>query len=626
MSIVNPLTSANLFVQPPATQVTTTEERQLDLRLEQMVRATVVDGGLDKPLLELNHRHYRAQSDIELQVGQKLTLQVLQTHPTLELRVINDPLGGRLSQLLPLMTQAYDWTKLLDGLRQHPQQQNLPAATPQIYQQLQQLLQPNGRLPEMLENNLDKLPVQLQQLYLAVASSQSGGPPASTVSGQQPFIYYQGSGTASLPDLPQLIQTLQGQLAQLHNAAGRPLPQEWVADTRQLLAPLLQNLPQLQQTQLLPQQPQLNNLFALLGQMRQQPSLPPQFAGELERLVLQMTVQRGQEAPVPAGRSTAQVPAPPVSPPAVAPPGGQVSQAAPNIASQNGNAVVLHGGVYRPPVATVQVTPPAQPAAVVPAEVSEGLEKLLVQVQQAQGPTGRLSPELLGRLEGLLDKLQQLPQTTQPLLPGLELITSQLTQLVQQGPQLPEGGQLGFLSQLFGFHLEAELLKGKKKEALGSLKMSLLSMQKELGEEVKEPLQRLEMLQLCKARLAEEQVQFLPLPFNELEEGYLLMEKPAQADDDESDPPTQLSLSLRVSALGNMRIDMLYDEQGLHLRVACEDKEKMEYLQEHSAELEESIETVPLQGVSFSADAQVPVRQLLERLLPDALGMLDARI
>lgn len=633
MSIVNPLIPANLFVQSSAASAATTEGRPIDLRLEQMVRATVVDGGSDRPLLELNHRHYRAQSDIALQVGQKLTLQVLQTHPTLELRVINDPLGGRLSQLLPLLTQPYDWTTLLDSLRQHPQLQNLPATTVQVYQQLQQLLQPDGRLPESLANNLAKLPVQLQQLFLAVAGGQSaGGPTNPALSGSQPFVSYQANSAAPLPDLPQLMQALQGQLTQLQNAEGRSLPPAWLADTRQLLAPLPQSLPQMQS-----QLPQLEKLFSLLGQMRQQPSLPAQLTGELERLVLQLTVHRGQAAPVTA-RTAVQLPVSPAGAAATtiaaaagepATPATPQSQAAPAATTQASNAATLPAGVYRPPAAAAQMAQATQSASVAPAEVSAGLEKLLAQVQQAQGQTGKLSPELLGRLEGLLDKLQQLPQaaqSAQPLLPGLELITSRLSQLVQQGPQQPQGGQLGLLSQLFGFHLEAELLKGKKKEALASLKMSLLSMQKEFGADVKEPLQRLEMFQLCKARLAEEQVQFLPLPFNELEEGFLLMEKPAQADDDESEPPTQLSLSLRLSALGNMRVDMLYDKQGLHLRVACEDKAKMGYLQDHATELKQSIETVPLQGVSFSADAQVPVRQLLERLLPEALGRFDARI
>jgi hypothetical protein len=52
----------------------------------------------------------------------------------------------------------------------------------------------------------------------------------------------------------------------------------------------------------------------------------------------------------------------------------------------------------------------------------------------------------------------------------------------------------------------------------------------------------------------------------------------------------------------------------------------MGYLQSCAAELTAAIETVPLQGVSFAADAQMPTRKLQERLLPETLGMLDTRI
>jgi len=646
MSIVNPLLPANPIIQTAANPVSTTEERQLDLRLEQVVRATVVEGGLDKALLEMNHRHYRAQSDQQLQVGQQLTLQVLQTHPTLEMRVIKDPFAGRLGQLLPLLTQAYDWGKLLERLQQQPHSQQLPPDMARVSQQLQQLLQPYGRLPESIDTSLAKLPAQLQQLFVSVAGSrmESGQavvlpPPAHA------YVYYQATSSGqSLTDLPQVVRALQGQLQHLQQADGRPVSTAWLTTTQQLLAPLPQSLAQLP-----PQAPQLSNLFTLLGQMRQQPSLPPQLMADLERLILQLTVQRGGDpGGTNRGSNQAAPKLPPQASPQVAPPApaltGQpqpVPQPPAAVAAQAaapGNQPAPPSDtrqipgtetVNRPPAQATVSTPPGS-GTLLPAEVSAELKTLLAEVQHVQGANGKLSPELLGRLEGLLDKLQQLPQAEKaalPVMPGLELISQQVVQLVSQGPQRPEGGQLGLLSQLFGFHLEAELLKGKQKEALNNLKASLLLLQKELGEEVvKEPLQRLEMFQLCKARLAEEQVQFLPLPFNELEEGYLLMEQAEPADDEESEAPLQLSLSLRLSALGSMQVDMLYDKEGLHLRLACEDKEKMNYLQQHTTELEDAIETVPLQGVSFAADAREPARQLMERLLPEAIGMLDARI
>jgi hypothetical protein len=71
---------------------------------------------------------------------------------------------------------------------------------------------------------------------------------------------------------------------------------------------------------------------------------------------------------------------------------------------------------------------------------------------------------------------------------------------------------------------------------------------------------------------------------------------------------------------------MLYEQGKLHLRLAGEDRGKMDYLQDCSDELRESVQAVELQGISFSADARSPARQLQQRLLPDSSNMLDARI
>jgi hypothetical protein len=470
--------------------------------------------------------------------------------------------------------------------------------------------------------------------------------------GQQAHIAYQSQGTAGI--FPQLFKALQGQLTQLQQAEGRPMPQNWTQETGQILVPLQQNLSRLQA------QPALQTSFAtLLGQIHQAPSFPPQLRADLEQLIIFLNSQKGQaplpsaeKGPVQAATQQLNAPNPQLAPQTNAqqanapnpqpPPQANVQQATaqpPSAATKAApEALIVTPQSQQPnvpPTAVSQqnIASPQSPAVqTIPAEISAELEKALVQVQQVQQQGGKISPELLGRLEGLQEKLLQLPQlkqlaqANQPLLPGLEVLTQQLNQLVSHGPRQPEGGQLGFLSQLFGFHLEAELLKGKQKEALASLKLSLLAMQQELGEAVEEPLKRLEMFQLCKARLAEDQVQFLPLPFHELEEGYLLVENSEREDEATADAPLQLSISLRLSELGNMRVDMLYDKQGLHLRMACEDKEKMEYVQEHAGELEEAIESVAVQGISFAADAQGPARQLLERLLPEALGMLDARI
>ncbi len=623
MTIVNPLTSPSLVQQSTTNPVATPEERQVDLRMEQIIRATVVEGGLDRALLEMNQRHYRAQSDLELQVGQKLTLQVLQTHPRLEFMVLNDQLVGRLNQLLPLLARRYDWVQLVNKLRQQPQAP-LPQANRQLYDRLQQLLQPGGQLPNGMIAEIVQLAGQVRQLALPSPEGPEILPFSLPATAAGEVVRQSSAGPS--PDLlvAGLIRDLQQQLDQLPKGQTRPLPQDWVAATRKLLLPLQQPGGLLSQIPTI----QLNELATQLGPLQQSPQLPAPFAGELGRLLAKLDVAR-QTMTLPPTVASAK--------PQAATLPGTLPQSQPQVALLGGVAELqLLATVSDQPVAVpstrtaAAVTPSAvTPLPVLPQEVSAGLEQLLLQVEKLQLEKGGLPAELRGRLEGLLDKLQQLPQpvaTGTALLPGLEALSSQLTQIIQQGVMRPEGGQLGMLSQLFGFHLEAELLNGKKKSALASLKMNLLSLREGLGKKGEEPLQRLELLQLCKAKLAEDQVQFLPLLFPELEEGYLFVENQRKADEQEPEPPLQLSISLRLSALGSMRIDMLYEKQGLHLRLACEDQEKMKYLQDCSAELQEAIETVPLQGVSFAADAQEPTRQLRERLLPEELGMLDARI
>lgn len=509
MAPVNPTSTAIPVIQTGNVPVTAPEERQVGLRLEQIVRATVVESGFDRVVLEMDHRRYRAQGDLELQTGQKLTLQVLQTRPKLEFRVLYEPLGDRLMQLLPWLTRPYDWAGLVGRLRQQASQSQSPAMT-QVYRQLQQLLRPAGDPVPGMAAEIARLAARLQQL------TGSTGEAAAQISKR---------ATNRIPLQYQLPSPMSATAPQPGPAQGREASQPPV-------------LP--------------GSAFA------QSPALTPQAP-----------------SPAPAGRVAAAVAGMPAG------------------------------------------------------EIVFGLETLLSQVQEVQLQRRGLPPDLLGRLEGLLGKVRQVFQATElasPTLPGLEAIASQLTRLVSQSALRPAGGQLGVLSQLFGLHLETELLAGKKKAALASLKLGLLMQKEELAGKAEEPLQQLELFQLCKARLAEEQVQFLPLPLPELEEGYLLVERQPEPDEEAEGAPLQLSLSLRLSALGNLRVDMLYEGQGLHLRLACEDRPKVRYLQDCKAELKEAITAVPLQGISYAADAQNPARQLLERLVPERAGVLDDRV
>ncbi len=630
MPTVPPIPTSKPIIPTSSNSPMTVEERPVDLRLEQIVRARVVEGGGERALLELNQRHYRAQGSQELQIGQRLTLQVLQTHPRLEFRVLDDPLGGRLNQLLPTLSQTFDWSLLLEKLLRQPQKLSQVPELQQVFRQLQHLLQPGGDLPAKLGPELLRLAAQLPQTDLSSQAASLVLPQAFTGSAA----FAGGTEAAATGNVDQLLSALQLQIGKAAQVASGLAGQRWQDETGQLL----RSFQQVQLSTLTPLQ--RGDLLPLLNQLRQLPQLPQALTVELSRLLpaLQLrgqalTAQTGQtpvgvEQNTPAGqpveapvnqlqaRTSASPQGFPSAPPATYGPFRPAARTSSDMAQTLGASPAV-GAEKQPPASSS----PGQP-------VADQLQQLLAQVKQLQKEKGALPAQLNGQLEGLLQKLQAVAGgKVSPTLPGLEHLATQVAQLLSQGPLSPDGKTLGLLSQLFGFHLEAELLKGKQKEALASLKLGLLQLQEELGEEVKEPLQRLELLQLCKAKLAEEQVQFLPLPFNELEDGYLLLERPAEeAETFDPDAPLQLSLALRLSALGNMRIDMLYEKQGLHLRVACEDQARMAYLESCADELTEAIVSLPVQGVNFAADANLPAQRLLERLLPEARSTFNAKI
>ena len=596
MPTVNSHSPANLFVATPSLSVNTIEGGKFDLNPGQMLRAIVISRELDQVVLEVDRQLYLAKGERELQVGQKVDLQVVQTQPGLEFKVLTHPYSDRLSQSLPLLTRPFDWSQLI-GQLQKPSLSGLESTVPErIYSQLQQVLGSAPATPAQLGEQITSIATQLQRLAITGETPPDNYLfPAQTLTQHGIQNLQQHASLELSQTVMQLIKNLQNQLSLLPKQGEALLPKSWYVETRNLLAPLQQS-PQLP----LPMSSQRQLLVTILNQIRQHPKVSPQLSGEIKQILVQIDRQVAQDITFPAvkgSQAMARDPAAMIQQPVVQ---------TPETAARAPEVKVMESLV----------------------SLSTEIKLVLAQVQQGQENKQGIAPELLGRLEGLLSRLQQLPQSSAVLLPGFEVMVNQLEQLVAQRPNLPQGGQLGVLSQLFGFHLESELLQGKKKDALHSLKLSLLNLQKDLGEEVKEPLRRIELFQLCKAKLAEEQVAFLPLPFKELEEGYLLAERQSHGDEKnaEGESPLQMSLSLRLSALGNLRVDMLYEKGGLHLRLACEDRGKMQYLQGCADELKESLGALKLEGISFSADARLPARQLKERLLPDSFNILDERL
>lgn len=656
MNIVTPNLPVNLFIQPSSQSVLSVDLRQLELRLDQVVLATVVEGGMDKALLELNDQNYRAQSERELQVGQQLRLQVTQVQPKLEFLVLTEMAGNRLVNLLPLLTHPYNWSDLTSRLQHHPTQEFQAQTLSKVFSQLQQLLNHPSDVEALAETNIAKIINQWQQLTFAPSGSMGTTDVALLRPLPSQAVFSVFSDFSSLVTNPvdkvmiELVQKLQSQIALLREFPERmPVSPQWLEQTRGVLKPL-------QQDNLFLQNFPVTAKYLLIDtlvQLRMQPKVTPQLMAAVEKILIQLKGE-GSAPSVLSGKEVSQRLKSPVEifnpQPLKGHPYKTSESAASHPVSRGATDPILTNSL-KPLVGARQSQ--AQALEGVPIQTISGisvdstgssviqqakssidmsqlegeLKQLVTLVQQAQEQKAGLSPGLFGRLEGLLSRLQQ-SATHHPVMNHeFNNVLGQLSQFLTQPPGTPQGGHLGLLSQLFGFYLETELLQGKQKDALASLKLSLLNLQKELGEDVAEPLRRLELFQLCKARLGEDQIQFLPLPFSELEEGYLLAEQQEDEANRESKKGLNLSVSLRLSALGNVRIDMLYSlEQGLQMQIAGENSEKKTYLESCADELRQSVQTVALNTVSFSADAQLPARQLQKRLMPEMNRMLDARI
>lgn len=117
MPLINP-SPPILPVSSAAALVVNREGREQDLRPEQVVRASVAEGGQEKVLLDMGHRRVWAESRVPLRTGQTLNLQVLQTAPRLELRLLDTPLNERIGHALHLLNGKFDVLSLLTQLSQ----------------------------------------------------------------------------------------------------------------------------------------------------------------------------------------------------------------------------------------------------------------------------------------------------------------------------------------------------------------------------------------------------------------------------------------------------------------------------------------------------------------------------
>ncbi len=209
------------------------------------------------------------------------------------------------------------------------------------------------------------------------------------------------------------------------------------------------------------------------------------------------------------------------------------------------------------------------------------------------------------------------------------------THLLESGPANLDGNSLSRLWADLGLNLEALLADGQKPSAESGLKTFLLMHAGHLAREGAGPeepasmIEHLRLFQLCRYRLAQENVVFLPLPFDFLEQGYLLAEKEGREQEEEPENASaentwKISLNLKMSALGSLQILLLFEDRELRLRVLCESRDKADVISAALPGLADRLTGVELAGFSVDTGAPDPVMHLLTRLVPEGDHFLEA--
>ena len=185
-----------------------------------------------------------------------------------------------------------------------------------------------------------------------------------------------------------------------------------------------------------------------------------------------------------------------------------------------------------------------------------------------------------------------------------------------------KGGDLQQLVNKLGLNLEGMLAAGNLEDAVKTVKFALtelvqnLSEQSKLLDSGKQALNSLEFFQLAQLQTARQDTLILPIPLPFLLQGYLVVENYEDQSDKgggKREMPKHFSLFLKLSPLGNLKIDFLSSENGLYIRFNSESKEVSDFISGFKDELNKAISGPPVHSVSFSEKAEDPLTALVKR-------------
>jgi len=196
-----------------------------------------------------------------------------------------------------------------------------------------------------------------------------------------------------------------------------------------------------------------------------------------------------------------------------------------------------------------------------------------------------------------------------------------------------EGGGLlkQFINRL-GISFEALLARGNKEAAQSTLKSALFNLAnafkgaEELSDKTNKLLNTIELYQLAQLQLDKDDLLIFPLPIPFLEKGYLIIENYSGKNGNEDDQEDRFSLHLALEGLGNIRIDILKNPEGIFIRFISDDREKLAFLEQFKDDLLLNTVDTTILGVSFSLEKIDPAADLLKRLLPDGESIVNTKV
>ncbi len=606
----------NLFVSQSIPSIRTQVAGLHNLRLQQQVFATIVEVNqdTDEAVLDIAGKNYRTPLNETMQPGQMLQLEVIKTQPGLEFRVLGSSKQVQLAQLFSTLSQPFDWSKMADQVQVLAKDNPDLRVLANLFQNLQQAVLPDIKLPPEVATAIKVLVQQMQSLESELMRPEGG---------LRSFDFAPQMKTPAL-DSPVVVQNWNRLLTRVkeHIDVGHQLSRGearsgWYGQTRDLLS----QLQEVVRTQNLPS-PQLQKLQPLLNQLQQLPVVTPQLARDikqLDHLVQKMPAQIVTTQDFVTGNR-----------PAIAK--GDVTVAPERHIASPGQTIPYRDVPLSSADLVTKNSSTAAPATGMEPR-SGDVEKIIrqiVAVLKTSDETVSIPAKLSGQLEGGLTRMVTSGQVASEHLPYVEALIQEL-QTQSNSTHLNVASfkqKLGVVAVLFGFSINKHLAPFEVDKKRSLLLQGLAYVKEQLAGKGDEPLQRLELLQLCREKLAEQQIQFIPLPFTDLEEGYLLFRHHTHQNEKSGTDyhELELSLALRLSAIGSVRVDMLYSSSGLRLQLAGEDEQKMHYLERFEADLKGALHNVRLLSVNFKDDAQLPTPQLKKRVFPEADQLLNTRI